>query len=173
MTAGDPDAGDTLTYAIVGGTGAFAIDENSGEITVADVGQLDIETTSSFDLSVEVTDAEGLVDTAVVKVDLDPINETPVVDDQSFSVAENSANGTVVGTVAASDPDAGDTLTYAIVGGTGAFAIDGGSGQIAVTDTGQLDFETTPSFDLAVEVKDVDGLVDAAIVTVGLSDVVE
>ena len=157
----------------MGGTGAFAIDENSGEITVADVGQLDIETTSSFDLSVEVTDAEGLVDTAVVKVDLDPINETPVVDDQSFSVAENSANGTVVGTVAASDPDAGDTLTYAIVGGTGAFAIDGGSGQIAVTDTGQLDFETTPSFDLAVEVKDVDGLVDAAIVTVGLSDVVE
>jgi hypothetical protein len=41
-------------------------------------------------------------------------------------------------------------LTYAITGGTGftAFAIDTNTGEITVTDSAQLDFETTPSFTL-------------------------
>ena len=52
-----------------------------------------------------------------------------------------------VGSVSASDPDAGDTLSYAITGGdpTGAFAIDSATGEITVADSSQLDFETTPS----------------------------
>ncbi len=56
------------------------------------------------------------------------------------------------GTVAASDPDAGQTLNYAITSGNtgGAFAIDGSSGQITVANSAPLDFETTPSFDLTV-----------------------
>ena len=59
---------------------------------------------------------------------------------------ENAANGTVVGTVAASDPDAGDTLSYAITGGNtgGAFAINATTGQITVNNSAALDFETQP-----------------------------
>ena len=42
------------------------------------------------------------------------------------ALAENSANGTVIGTVAASDPNVGDSLTYALSNNAnGAFAIDG------------------------------------------------
>ncbi|HPT02987.1 MAG TPA: right-handed parallel beta-helix repeat-containing protein, partial [Bacteroidales bacterium] len=42
-------------------------------------------------------------------------NHPPVISNQSFSLNENSANGSIVGTVVASDPDAGQTLTYSIV----------------------------------------------------------
>ncbi len=44
-------------------------------------------------------------------VDVTPVQDPPVVADQGFSVVENSADGTLVGTVIASDVDAGDTLS--------------------------------------------------------------
>ena len=57
------------------------------------------------------------------------------VGDQSFSGAENSPNGTAVGTVVARDPNDGQSLSYAIVGGNsaGAFAIDPSTGAITGT----------------------------------------
>ena len=64
-------------------------------------------------------------------------NDAPVVDDQTIGpVDENSAAGTVVGTVVASDVDAGQSLTYAITAGntSGAFAIDPGTGEITVAN---------------------------------------
>ena len=52
VAAFDVDAGDELSFAINGGSSAtaFDIDENTGEITVADSAQLDFETTPSFTL---------------------------------------------------------------------------------------------------------------------------
>jgi len=76
---------------------------------------------------------------------------------QSFSVAENSANGTVVGTVAATDTDSGQTLSgWQIDGGSGAaiFAIDAASGALSVVDSAALDFEATTSYALSVSVYD-------------------
>jgi len=103
------------------------------------------------------------------------INEPPTVDDQTFSVDENSPDGTAVGTVLAGDPDPSDILTFAIVGGTGstAFALDPASGELTTADAGQLDFESTPSFTLEVEVTDRGGRTDTAIITVDLNDVNE
>ena len=101
------------------------------------------------------------------------VNSPPVVEDQAFTVDENSANGTVVGTVAATDPDEGDTLTFAILGGTGAFAIDLDSGEITVADSAQLDYEVTQSFALDVQVTDSTGQSDTAIVTIDIGDVGE
>ena len=69
------------------------------------------------------------------------VNEAPTVNDQSFAIDENSADGTSVGMVAASDVDAGDTLSYAITGST-AFEIDIDTGEITVADSTQLDYET-------------------------------
>ena len=177
VSASDPDAGDTLSYAITGGdpTGAFAIDSATGEITVADSSQLDFEASPVFNLTVTVTDAGGLTDTAAVTVNLTNVNEDPAASDATFGLAENSANGTVVGSVSACDPDAGDTLSYAITGGdpTGAFAIDSATGEITVADSSQLDFETSPVFNLTVTVTDAGGLTDTAAVTVNLTNVNE
>ena len=61
---------------------------------------------------------------------------------------------TVVGTVAATDADTADTVTYAITAGNdaGLFAIDTGTG--AITVAGTLDHETTSSYTLTVQASD-------------------
>ena len=126
-------------------TGVFAIDSATGEIAVADSAQLDFETTPVFNLTVTVTDSGGLTDDAAVTINVTGDNEAPVASDATFALAESSGDGTVVGSVSASDVDAGDILTYAITGGdpTGVFAINATTGEITVADGAQLDFETT------------------------------
>jgi endonuclease/exonuclease/phosphatase family metal-dependent hydrolase len=101
-------------------------------------------------------------------------NTAPSLLPQSFTVAENSANGTVVGTVVASDPDAGDTKTFSIVGGNelGAFAISSG-GTITVADSSKLDYETRTSIVLTVRVTDSGLLFDSDTITINLNNVVE
>lgn len=103
------------------------------------------------------------------------LNNTPVIAAQSFSIAENASNGTAVGTVSASDADASQTLSYAITAGnTGSvFAINSSTG--AITVAGSLDFETTTSYALTVEVTD-NGLPTknaSATVTITITDVLE
>jgi hypothetical protein len=63
----------------------------------------------------------------------------------------------VVGTVKASDPDAGDTLEdWQIKGGSGAyrFSINSVTGEISVADDRALDFDHAASYDLVVMVGD-------------------
>ena len=102
-----------------------------------------------------MTDAAGLTDTATVTVGVTDVNEAPTAADASFTIAENAGTNAVVGSVTASDPDAGDTISYAITGGNadGAFAIDA-NGQITVANGSLLDHETAPSRTLTVTVTD-------------------
>ncbi|QHJ07978.1 cadherin domain-containing protein [Hymenobacter busanensis] len=174
VTASDPDAGQTLTYSITAGNtgGAFAINASSGQITVANSAQLNFEATPSYALTVQVAD-NGIPSrsaSATVTVNLTNVNEAPSISSQTFSINENSANGTTVGTVAASDPDAGTTLTFSITAGNtgGAFTFVGNSLQVA--NAAALDFETTPTFALTVQVSD-GALTSSATVTVNLNDV--
>ena len=98
-------------------------------------------------------------------------NAGPTIAGQSFSIIENSANGTVIGTVQANDAD-NDPLTYRITDGNTdeAFALDEGEGVLTVNNLGVLDFETNPSFELTVMVKDsLDSA--SATITVNLEDV--
>jgi Tol biopolymer transport system component len=121
-------------------------------------------------------DELALFDRALTDADMEVIRASapPVVTASAFSLDENSANNTVVGTVAAYDPDVGDTLSYAITAGNtgGAFAIDA-NGQITVANSAALDFETNPVFTLTVEATD-DGspnLSDSTTVTITLNNV--
>ena len=77
VTASDIDLGDTLTYSIIAGngSGAFAIDSGSGQITVSDDSPLDFETTPQFVLTVEVVDSLGAADVATITVDLNDLPE--------------------------------------------------------------------------------------------------
>ena len=193
VTATDSDAGDTLIYTITAGNSdpdsdsnlAFAINPNTGTITVNDSGDLDYETTPQFNLEVKVTDAGGLSDTGAVTVALtnvdEPGNERPEAQDATFTLPENSPTSTAVGTVTATDVEAGDTLTYAITGGNGspdgdsnlAFAIDSATGIITINDSDDLNFETTPTFNLTVKVTDLGGLFDTAAIKVNLTNINE
>ena len=121
----------------------------------------------------EVTDEDGISSTGVVEVTVSGLNDPPEIEEQAFLVVENSANGTVVGTVAASDPN-GDGFTFSIIGGTGegVFAINADSGQITVADNTTLDFETNPTFSLEVQVTDDAAMArsSSATMTINLDD---
>ncbi|MGB5761063.1 MAG: cadherin-like domain-containing protein, partial [Sedimenticolaceae bacterium] len=90
----------------------------------------------------------------------------------TFALDENSANGTIVGSVTGADPELG-ALKYAIIAGNtdGAFAIDATTGQITVANSTAVDYETTPSFTLTVAAIDAEGAFDTAIVTINLNDI--
>jgi hypothetical protein len=177
VVASDLDTADTRTFSILAGNigGAFSIDTATGEITVANPAALDFEGTPTFGLTVQVEDGGGLTDDATITVALSNLNEAPSVAGFAAALPESSAVGTVVGSAAGSDPDAGDVLSYAITGGNtgGAFAIDAVTGEITVANPAALDFETTPSFALIVSVTDALGLSTSTTVDVGLSDTLE
>lgn len=174
VVANDPDMGDTIAYAITGGnTGnAFTIDSQTGAITVANSAALDFETTPSFSLTVTATDNGMLVDTDTFVINLTDVNEAPLISPQTFSVAENSAPGTILGTVVASDPE-GTALTYKLLaaGNTGnAFGIVAATGELFVKNRGPLDAEVNPVFSLTVMVSDAGGQSSMATITVNLDD---
>ena len=97
-------------------------------------------------------------------------NSAPTITDQSFAVDENSANGTLVSTLVASDPD-GDTLSFSITAGNidGAFAIDVRSGALTVANSAALDYATIAEYSLTVQVADPAGLSASATALVALN----
>jgi len=181
IVASDPDNGQTLTYTILSGnTGnTFAVDLSSGLITVIDNTLLDITINPVFVLTVQVEDngTPVLTEVADMTIELFAINHPPVINDQAFDILENSPDGTLVGTIVATDPDNGQTLTYTILSGnTGnTFSLAANTGQITVEDNTLLDFETNPVFTLTVEVTDngIPVMSDQASVTINLLDVNE
>lgn len=99
------------------------------------------------------------------------------VQNQAFSVAENSIAGTVVGTVVASDPDTASPLTYEIIAGNtnGAFSINATNGKITVANAAALNYEAQPTFSLIVKVTDSTSPVtqDTATVTINVTNIDE
>jgi len=71
---------------------------------------------------------------ATITGSLTDVNEATGISNQSFSIAENSANGTTIGTVVASDPYAGQSRTFSILAGniTGAFTINASTGVLTL-----------------------------------------
>lgn len=181
VSATDSDPGQSLSYSITGGNpgDAFTIHSSTGEVTIANAATVDFETTPTVSLNVLVTDSGVPInsDTAIVTIDLNDLNESPMLADQVLAVDENSPLHTVVGSIVASDPDFGQSLTYEIrSGNTGnAFAIDPLTGELTIATSAALDFEAMPSYDLTVDVLDdgIPNLADTATVTVNLNDVNE
>ena len=156
--AGTDEDSDNLTFAITSGNtnNAFAINENTGVITVA--GTIDHETTPTYTLTVQVSD-DDLSATATVTINVTNENDnSPVITSPATaSVVENT---TAVLTVTATDADTGTTLTYSVSGGAdrALFSINQTSG--ALTFITAPDFEGASSDgndDYEVEVTASDG----------------
>jgi Ca2+-binding RTX toxin-like protein len=174
VTGADPDAGDTLSYALTNDAGGrFAIDTATGVVTVADGALLDFESATSHGITVRVTDQGGLFVDEDFTIAVTNVNEAPT--DATMSggtVAENSANGTAVGTVTGIDPDAGAVLSYALVDSAGGrFAIDSTSGAITVANGTLLDYEQSTSHTITVRVTDQGGLTFDKDFTIHLTNV--
>jgi len=72
----DPDTGETFTYALTNDAGGrFAIDANTGEITVADGSLLNFEAAMSHDITIRVTDSDGLTYDETKAITLNDLSE--------------------------------------------------------------------------------------------------
>jgi hypothetical protein len=143
----DPDVGDTVTYSLVGSAGGrFAIDSNTGVVTVANSSLLDYDTDPSHDITVRATSNGGTAQQTFT-INLTPVDEAPSipvdVNVGANQVAENAANGTTVGiTVSSTDPDSGHTVTYSLTDDAGGrFTIDPNTGVVTVANGTLLNFE--------------------------------
>ena len=90
------------------------------------------------------------------------------------AVAENEAVGAAVGTLSTTDPNTGDTHTYALVSGDG--DTDNGSFQIlgdALQTNATFDHETQDSFHIRVRSTDQDSLYGDKQLTITITDVNE
>lgn len=170
-----------LEFDVLGGDGetVFDVGFTTGLVTLKAGQTLDYETKTSYTLNVRVQDSEDLTDTAIITINVtDVSDEPPVMNDQSFNIAENSPNNTLVGKIAFTDIDVNDTHTFTILsgngGGSGAFQI-APSGNITVKDSTQLNFEAQTTFVLNVRIQDVGGLQlqDTADITINVTNVNE
>ena len=102
----------------------FAIDPDTGVITLAEGATLDFETTPSHEIKVRAISSDGAQSTSVFEVNVDaevildtPPNEAPVITSYGsyLFVQENIPTDQVIYTVVANDPNE-DTLTYAVSG---------------------------------------------------------
>ena len=165
--------GDTtgLTWSIASGNddGVFAIGASTGAITVADTTNLDYETAPSYDLVVQATDGTT-PDTETITITITDVALT--VTDTSANLAETAAVSAAVVDVDNTGDDDISPLAWSITSGNddGVFAIGATTGAITVADTTNLDFETTASYDLVVQVSDGAGQTDTETITITITN---
>ena len=110
---------DATTFALVAGTGA--IDNASFSIVgneLRTAAAFNFEVKSSYSVRVRATDAGGNQYERAYTVGVTNVNEAPTALNLSaVAVAENLPSGSAVGTLSATDPDAGAAFTFALVAG--------------------------------------------------------
>jgi hypothetical protein len=134
--------------------GTFDVNSVSGDIIIKDNTELNFEENPVHYIEIVVDNGVETVINSLF-INLIDVNEVPSLAESEFLIEENSTNGSIVGDVAASDPD-GNPLSYSIISGNsqGVFQINQSSGEISIADSTSLDFENNPNFNLTVEASD-------------------
>ena len=158
VTATDPDDGTNglVTYSIVSGNpnDTFAIDNSTGFLCVKL--NLDREAVAFYSLLISASDNAPKPKSDFVRVNftvLDENDNSPIfVNVANFTVVENSALGTIVGSISATDSDAGSNgqVRYSVVKGNkdDVFQVNLISGKITVN--GKIDREKMASYTLTL-----------------------
>lgn len=157
--------GNPLTYTITSGNtgGAFTIDPQTGQITVANSSRLNYESLSTrwdvpatIPLFVSISDASdpSLNETIRVVVTVSDVNEAPVVQAASGTIFSRTRAGTEVLKMSGTDPDHFDFVSWFISGGnTGnIFAVDSVTGVITIANP--PDVSTPTTYQLVVRARD-------------------
>ncbi|MBV9701212.1 MAG: cadherin-like domain-containing protein, partial [Methylobacteriaceae bacterium] len=142
FAASDPDQGDTLTYAIVSGPTQGSVAVNADGSFTFDPGHafdaLTRGQTATVSFTYQATDQGGLSSgVATVTVTVDGIDHAPVASDVAVTTTPDVP---VTHTFAATDPDSGDVLTYAIVAGPS-------QGSVAINANGTFTYDPGHAFD--------------------------
>jgi hypothetical protein len=184
----DPDnplAGDTFTYTLVSGTGSndnlkFSIFNNQ----LFAEGPIDFDTQPDYTIRVRSTDsgAPNLSFDKVLTIHSTNVNEPATgistaanpISGTPNSIPENQPAGSVVGSLVAADPDAGDSSTFSLVSGVGSdnnglFQIINGQ----LVANASFDFETVNSYTVRIRSTDSHGLSFETPVTIHVTNVDE
>uniref|UniRef100_A0A3Q1I5G8 FAT atypical cadherin 1a n=1 Tax=Anabas testudineus TaxID=64144 RepID=A0A3Q1I5G8_ANATE len=158
----DKDQGENgiVKYSVLGGTDHFAIDEESGVVTVTK--PLDRELHPVYLLKIAARDQAvnepQLVSTVALKITLDDVNDNPpkfVPPNYHVKVREDLPIGTVIMWLEAHDPDVGPSsqVRYSLIdNGDGNFEVDKLSGAVRIVQN--LDYETKQVYNLTAKAKD-------------------
>jgi len=184
VTATDADA-DTLSYSIVGGADQtqFTINSATGDLSFASnpdfENPADVGSNNSYEVEVEVSDGNGGTDTQTITVTIADQQEVPVIisDGAGPTATVNvQENQTAVTTVAATDQDAGDTLSYSIIGGADStlFSVNATTGDLTFNSAPDFenpgDSNTDNAYEVEVRVSDGAGGFDSQIITVNVTN---
>ena len=164
--------------------GRFAIDTNTGVVSVATTGSpgLDYESATSHDIIVEATSTDGSKSNATFAIsvrDIDEVDVGPVsdIDTSANEIDENATSGTVGITAFANDADGtNNSVTYQLTDSAGGrFVVDTNTGVVSVATTGSpgFDYESATSHDIIVEATSADGSKSNATFAIAVNDVDE
>ena len=113
------------------------------------------------------------LESAAEPVTTDACNQEPVFGASAydFFVQDTATTDDVVGAVSATDPDDGDTVSYAITDGNGdgKFAVNSSTGRLTAAGTDAFNLAATPYYALTIEASDGNGGTATARVTVALT----
>ena len=157
------EASNSMAFMITG-TGARTAESFNGNSAGAPLlhieftpPALNFEISASHDVTVRITDdgSPALSYDKTFTISVDDINEAPSdVTLSGDTVTENTADGTVIGTLGGViDPDGGDTHSFCLIDDAGGRFVVVGD-ELRVADSALLDFETTVSHDVTVRVTD-------------------
>ncbi len=173
VTAVDADTLQTVKYRIAqDDSGLFEVGESSGQVRLKSGASL---RDTSYRLFISAFDNGSPSNSRIVLFNVDveiPNQFSPVVlPGQSFTVAENSPSGTVVGRVLALDQDGDANLRFSAPAGP--FTINPTSGVVSVAPGANLNFESLASYSILVQVTDsgTPARSSSAPITINLSNV--
>ena len=157
LTATDVDATDTLSWSMeTADDGSFFDLTQGGDLSFKNApdfeSKQDADTDNVYEVTVKVTDGDGLTDTHDLDVTVTNVNEAPEITTDSgvssiFDVAENTATTEVIKTFEATDMDANSVLTWDLQG------VDAGDFTITknADGHGELKFSSVPNFERPVD----------------------
>ncbi|NJM26863.1 MAG: hypothetical protein HC859_16735 [Bacteroidia bacterium] len=166
----DEDESDSFTYSFMNGDG----DDDNGLFRLVG-NEVFLNEAPSFarkpfyQIRVASNDRRLLSVENKFRIDVIKDPEPPVLDDTEFTVSENTAIGTLLLTIQASDSD-NDISSFSIIGGnTGEmFRLENGTGKLVLSKP--LDYEQQTVYVLTVAVEDVTNLESQGKITIYVRD---
>ncbi len=151
--------------------GALALDVNTGELTVANVGLFDFEFFPQITATVAMTSGP-LQTTANVIITIKDVDEAFTVSDFNASIDENPQTGQSLGTVQTETSQGSLVFSLSNQSPENALSIVDSNGAITVADNLLFDFEAHPQITATVTMSSGSASTTAD-VTISLNDVVE
>lgn len=168
----DDDDGDALQFSIkTNDNGLFAINAQSGVLSLAEGKSLDFATAAQHSITVGVDDGE-LSAEATITINVTEVGTQNLAPEgeqnQSFEVNESITQNDLVGAIAATDPEE-QPLSYEITTNDNDLFVINANGELNLAPGKNLDYETEGSHSITVQVSDGSLTLDVA-VTITVAD---